>query len=137
MKPIADQAFCIIDQILGQAGTVLDLNFPYPIPELINLVKLLFLDIRNIIRLDCFEMGGFGGKLVTNLVVVPAIIGGTCLLVYMQQRRTLTALVAAGASDESGLHVLQVQLKHRLMIGIFLVCKQPLYVLFMPVVCPY
>ena len=110
---------------MAQASTVLALAFPHPIPELIDLVKLLFLDVRKLVRLHCFEMGGFGGKLVTNLVAVPAVVGGVCIVIYIAQKRTLKELVAAGAADASGFHVLQVELKHRLMVGTFLVCEQP------------
>eukprot|EP01045_Picozoa_sp_COSAG04_P030341 COSAG04_NODE_5241_length_1689_cov_1.572327_1_plen_497_part_10 len=58
-------------QILGQASNVLDLNFPNPVPELVGFIKLLFLDIRRVVMLDCWDIGGFYGKFVTNIVVVP------------------------------------------------------------------
>ena len=68
-------------------------------------------------------MGGLGGKIATNLVAVPAVIAGVCILLYIVQKRTVKELIAVGVSDESGLRVLQVELKHRLMVGIFLVCE--------------
>merc|ERR1711969_209964 len=74
-------------QILGQAGNVLDLNFPNPVPRLVDFIKLLFLDIRRVVMLDCWNIGGFYGKIVTNIVVVPAILVGVCLLIYLSQRK--------------------------------------------------
>eukprot|EP01045_Picozoa_sp_COSAG04_P002414 COSAG04_NODE_88_length_27314_cov_6.056476_9_plen_267_part_00 len=46
-------------QILGQASNVLDLVFPYPVPELVGFIKLLFLDVRRVVMLDCWDIGGF------------------------------------------------------------------------------
>eukprot|EP01045_Picozoa_sp_COSAG04_P013493 COSAG04_NODE_960_length_9157_cov_6.389269_6_plen_765_part_00 len=108
-------------QILGQAGDVLDLIFPFPVPQLVDFVKLLFLDVRKLVMLDCWNIGGFYGKIVTNVVVVPTIIGGACQIIYASQKRTHMLLVAAGAADESGLETLKVQLKQNLFVGIFLV----------------
>ena len=51
-------------QILGQAGNVLDLEFPYPVPQLVDFIKLLFLDVRKLVMLDCWNIGGFYGKIV-------------------------------------------------------------------------
>jgi hypothetical protein len=41
-------------QILAQADIVLQLTFPSPVPELMAFAKLLFLDIRAVLRMDCF-----------------------------------------------------------------------------------
>eukprot|EP01045_Picozoa_sp_COSAG04_P007883 COSAG04_NODE_422_length_14618_cov_11.903712_11_plen_1388_part_01 len=48
-------------QILGQASDVLDVVMPYPVPELVDFIKLLFLDVRKIVMLDCWNIGGFYG----------------------------------------------------------------------------
>eukprot|EP01045_Picozoa_sp_COSAG04_P010945 COSAG04_NODE_689_length_11142_cov_6.664041_4_plen_1132_part_00 len=108
-------------QILGQASNVLDLNFPNPVPDLVGFIKLLFLDIRRVVMLDCWDIGGFYGKFVTNIVVVPLFIFTVCQLIYMSQKRTLTAVIAAGAADASGLHALKVKLKQNIFVGIFLI----------------
>ena len=108
-------------QILGQASNVLDLDFPDPVPDLVDFIKLLFLDVRKIVMLDCWDIGGFYGKIVTNIVVVPLFIFTVCQLIYMSQKRTLMAVIAAGAADTSGLEVLQVKLKQNLFLGIFLI----------------
>eukprot|EP01045_Picozoa_sp_COSAG04_P013252 COSAG04_NODE_930_length_9363_cov_28.745898_4_plen_1224_part_00 len=108
-------------QILGQASNVLDLSFPNPVPALVDFIKLLFLDIRRVVMLDCWDIGGFYGKIVTNIFVVPLFILTVCQLIYMSQKRTLTAIIAAGAADASGLHALKVKLKQNLFVGIFLI----------------
>jgi hypothetical protein len=61
-------------QILGQATNVLDLTFPHPIPALVGYIKLLFLDVRSLVKLDCMNIGGFYGKITTNVVVVPLAV---------------------------------------------------------------
>eukprot|EP01045_Picozoa_sp_COSAG04_P005276 COSAG04_NODE_242_length_19007_cov_3.089433_8_plen_1575_part_00 len=108
-------------QILGQASNVLDLTFPDPVPDLVDFIKLLFLDVRRVVMLDCWDIGGFYGKIVTNIVVVPTFLVSVCYLIYMSQKRTLTAVIAAGGADTSGLHALKVKLKQNLFVGIFLV----------------
>ena len=108
-------------QILGQASNVLDLNFPHPVPDLVSFIKLLFLDIRRVVMLDCWDIGGFYGKIVTNIVVVPSFLVTVCYLIYMSQKRTLMTVIAAGAADTSGLHALKVKLKQNLFVGIFLI----------------
>eukprot|EP01045_Picozoa_sp_COSAG04_P005864 COSAG04_NODE_279_length_18210_cov_5.657225_1_plen_1569_part_10 len=124
-------------QILGQASNVLDLVFPFPVPQLVDFIKLLFLDVRKIVMLDCWNIGGFYGKITTNILVVPAVIGGVCLLIYISQKRTLMAVIAAGASDESGLEVLKVKLKQNLFLGIFLVYPTITATLFRVPQCQY
>ena len=110
-------------QILGQSTNVLDLTFPYPIPEMMGYIKLLFLDVRSLVKLDCMSIGGFYGKITTNVVVVPLAVVGLCFLIFEAQRRTLAAVIAAGAADASAYEPLKVKLKHNLFLGIFLVCK--------------
>eukprot|EP01045_Picozoa_sp_COSAG04_P002616 COSAG04_NODE_97_length_26459_cov_6.507246_4_plen_1426_part_00 len=124
-------------QILGQASNVLDLSFPHPVPDLVSFIKLLFLDVRRVVMLDCWDIGGFYGKLVTNIVVVPTFIVSVCYLIYMSQKRTLTAVIAAGAADESGLHALKVKLKQNLFVGIFLVYPTITTTLFRVPQCKY
>ena len=108
-------------QVLGQAGNVLDLTFPYPVPEMVGYVKLLFLDVRSLVKLDCMSIGGFYGKITTNVVVVPLAVIGLCFLIFEAQRRTLAAVIASGAADTSAYEPLKVKLKHNLFLGIFLV----------------
>ena len=50
---------------------MLDLTFPHPIPTMVRYIKLLFLDVRSLVKLDCMNVGGFYGKITTNDVVVP------------------------------------------------------------------
>ena len=107
--------------MLGQATNVLDLAFPRPIPAMMDIVKLLFLDVRNLVKLDCMNVGGFYGKITTNVVVVPLAVVALCFLIFEAQRRTLAAVIAAGAADRSAYETLKVKLKHNLFLGIFLV----------------
>ena len=124
-------------QILGQASNVLDVVMPYPVPALVDFIKLLFLDVRKIVMLDCWNIGGFYGKIVTNIVAVPTFIVGVCVLIYVSQKRTLMAVIEAGAADTSGLHALKVKLKQNLFVGIFLVYPTITTTLFRVPQCQY
>ena len=108
-------------QILGQVTNVLDLTFPHPIPALVGYVKLLFLDVRSLVKLDCMNVGGFYGKTATNVIVVPLAVVALCFVIFEAQRRTLAAVIAAGAADRSAYEPLKVKLKQNLFLGIFLV----------------
>jgi hypothetical protein len=33
------------------------ITFPSPVPELMAIAKLLFLDVRALVHMDCFELG--------------------------------------------------------------------------------
>ena len=110
-------------QILSQAENILDITLPYPLPQLVDLVKLLFLDLRKVVMLDCWVIGGFYGKIAVNIFVVPAVIVSICGLTYIYRRKTLEAIINAGAADALALNVLKVQLKQNLFFCIFLVCE--------------
>lgn len=116
-------------QILSQSTNVLGLTMPNPVPLLVGFVKLLFLDLRRVVMLDCWAVGGFYGKLIVNIFVVPVLIGGICGLTYIYRRKkTLQAIIVAGAADASALDVLKVQLQQNLFLCIFLVCEsQPIF----------
>eukprot|EP01043_Picozoa_sp_COSAG02_P027509 COSAG02_NODE_1628_length_11586_cov_3.954644_1_plen_316_part_10 len=107
-------------QILGQVSNVVDIELPEPVPQLVSLVKILFLDVRNIIKLDCWDVGGFHGKLVTNLLVIPLVYVAGCIFIYTSQRRTIGQVVAAGAADESAYVTAKVKLQRNLFLGVFL-----------------
>ena len=55
------------------------------------------------------------------MAFVPVIALGICCVIYLAQRKTLLALVKAGAADESGLQTLTVRLKHNMFLAVFLV----------------
>jgi hypothetical protein len=112
-------------QILSQSSNVLDLTLPYPAPEVIDIMKLLFLNLGKIVKLDCWTAGGFYGNAAVNIFVVPVVIGGICGLTYIYRRKTLQAIITAGAADDSALEVLKVQLQQNLFFCIFLVCESP------------
>ena len=94
---------------------------------MMGIVKLLFLNVRNLVKLDCMNVGGFYGKIATNVVVVPLAVVALCFLIFEAQRRTLAAVIAAGAADRSAYETLKVKLKHNLFLGIFLVYPVSLY----------
>ena len=56
-----------------------------------------------------------------NLVVMPVAIVGICFAIYLSQRKTLQAVITAGAADESAIDTLKVKLIHNLFLAIFLV----------------
>lgn len=79
-----------------------------------------FLDVRNIVRLDCWDIGGFTGKLVTNIAVMPIVFVTICFLIYMAQKRTVSVVIAAGGADESAYGTVFIKLKSNLLFGVFL-----------------
>eukprot|EP01043_Picozoa_sp_COSAG02_P036007 COSAG02_NODE_2612_length_8419_cov_2.286779_4_plen_1809_part_00 len=107
-------------QILSQMTNILSTVFPSPVPELLGFVKLLFLDVRSIIRLDCWDIGGFWGKLTTNIAVIPVIYIAGCALLYFNQRKTINAVIAAGGADDSAFRTALVAFQSNLLVGLFL-----------------
>lgn len=99
------------------------MTYPSPVPELIDFIKLLFLDLRKIVMLDCWSVGGFYGKIVTNVVVMPLLACAICMLIYLVEKRSLVAVIAAGGADRSAMKALRVKLKHNFFLAIFLVCE--------------
>lgn len=104
-------------QVLSQSANVLDLTLPYPAPQVIDLVKLLFLNLGNIVKLDCIWVSGFYGNIILNTIVVPTLIAGVCGFIYIYRRKKLTA------ADASSLELLKVQLQQNLFFCVFLVCE--------------
>lgn len=43
-------------RLLGQMDNVLDISFPSPVPELLEIVGFLFLDLRKFVKLDCVSL---------------------------------------------------------------------------------
>ena len=69
---------------------------------------------------SCWDVGGFWGKLTTNLVVLPAVAFGLCALLYYNQRRTISAVIAAGGADTSALRTATVDFQQNMFFVIFL-----------------
>ena len=67
-----------------------------------------------------WDIGGFYGKLVTNVFVMPVFFVLACGLLYMNQRRTIAAVIAAGGSDSSSYITATVGFKSNLLFGVFL-----------------
>ena len=105
---------------MAQMDNVLNLELPRPVPYLADIISILFLDVKSLVKLDCWHMGGFYGKLVTNLVVVPACCVALCFFIYTNQRRTIAQVIKAGAADESAYLTASIKLQHNLFFGIFL-----------------
>ena len=106
-------------QILAQADTVLRITFPSPVPELMAIAKLLFLDIRTLLHMDCFELGGFYAQLVTNLFALPMLAAFACFVYYLNEKKTITRMVAEGMTNDSGLQSAKLNYQRNLMIGVF------------------
>ena len=113
-------------QILGQSDTVLSITFPDPVPTLLDMMRLLFLDLRKLIRMDCWQLGGLYTQLATNLVLLPIVLFGAAYVYYMSEARTVKRLIAEGVSDEDGLQSAKVQLQRNAQRAIFLLCKSTL-----------
>jgi hypothetical protein len=70
-----------------------------------------------------WDIGGFYGKLTTNVFAMPAVLFGFCVLLYFNQRRTIGAVIAAGGSDESAYRTATVGFKQNIFFAIFLLCE--------------
>ena len=91
-------------------------RFPEPVPTMLGFLDLLFLDLRNVVRLDCWDIGGFIGKLITNTAVMPSVFVAICILIYMAQKRTVGVVIAAGAADESAYSTVLIKLESNLLV---------------------
>ena len=107
-------------QILSQMQNVIDVTFPEPVPTFAEYLKLLMVDVRTVINLDCWSVGGFYGKLWTNLLVVPVLFVSVCAFIWSSQRRTIGQVIAAGGADESAYVTANVKLQQNLMFAIFM-----------------
>lgn len=107
-------------QILSQMQNVIDITFPEPVPTFAEFLKILMVDVRTVINLECWNVGGFYGKLWTNLLVVPILFFSVCGFVWVSQRRTIAQVIAAGGADESAYVTANVKLQQNLAIGTFL-----------------
>ena len=99
---------------------VLSISFPSPVPEFMRFISVIFVDIRKIVNMDCWDIGGFVGKLTTNVFAVPTIFAGGCILLYMNQRRNIATVIAAGGADESAYTTATISLKQNVYFCIFL-----------------
>ena len=61
------------------------------------------------------------GKLVTNVFVMPLLCGGLCILHYLNQRRTIAAVISMGGADDSAYNSAKINLQHNIFFAIFLV----------------
>lgn len=69
-----------------------------------------------------WDIGGFYGKITTNVFAMPGVLFGLCILLYFNQRRTIGAVIAAGGSDESAYRTASVAFKQNIFFSIFLLC---------------
>lgn len=107
-------------QILGQADTILRITFPYPVPELMSFAKLLFLDIRMLLHMDCIELGGFYSQLAMNVILLPLLAAFGCFVYYLNEKKSVDRMVAEGVTTDSGLKSAKLNLQRNLMVGVFL-----------------
>lgn len=106
-------------QILAQADTVLRLSFPSPIPELIAVAKLFFLDVRALLHMDCFDLGSFYAQLFTNVFILPLLAAFACFVYYLNEKKSVERMVAEGVTDGNGILSAKLNLKRNLMVGVF------------------
>ena len=67
------------------------------------------------------DVGGLYSKLVTNVFVIPILFFCGCFVIYQQQKKTATMIIAGGGADESALTHVRVKFKQNVFVGIFLV----------------
>ena len=66
------------------------------------------------------DVGGFYGKLITNVFVMPILCFFFCFLLYLNQRRTIATVIAMGGADESAYSAAKISLQQNLFFVIFL-----------------
>ena len=87
-------------QLLGQMDNVLSIEFPDPVPQFMKMISVVFFDVRKFINLDCWDIGGFFGKLTTNVFV------------STQQLATTTASLAFCCSAARSVNVSSLRTGH-------------------------
>lgn len=107
-------------QQLGQMEKVLDINLPEPVPTLVQTMRLMLFDVKQILKLDCLDIGGFWGQLMTNVVILPSIGLLVCVLRYKLEQKTIAAVVAAGGADPSAYDAAFVSFQQNLALITFL-----------------
>ena len=70
--------------------------------------------------MDCWQLGGFAGRVVTNVFVVPMLFVFGCYVYYLNDMKTGQRLVVEGVSSEEATRSAYNQLKSNLFLGIFL-----------------
>ena len=98
-------------------SSVLNIDLPEPIPDFVSFVRLFFLDLRQIVRTDCWDAGGLYFKLIINVFIVPILFFFGCYVVYLQQRKTAAVIIAAGGADESALATVRAKFKQNVFVG--------------------
>lgn len=58
--------------------------------------------------------GGFVGKLTTNVFAIPILFAGGCFLYYLNERRTIGTVIAAGGADASAYRTATVSLQQNI-----------------------
>lgn len=113
-------------------SNVLNIDLPQPIPGLVAFIKLFFLDLRQIIRADCWDAGGLYFKLIINVLIIPLLFLFGCVVVYLQQRKTAEVIIAAGGADASAITTVRAKFKQNIFVGsafslacyAILICKE-------------
>jgi hypothetical protein len=82
-------------------------------------LPLYVIDAR-LARLCNRNIGGFVGKLTTNVFAVPTIFAGGCVLMYLNERRTIGTVIAAGGADATAYRTATISLQQNLFFCIFL-----------------
>jgi hypothetical protein len=111
-------------------GNVIQVDFPQPVPILFEFLQAFVLDLRQVIRLDCFTTMGFYGKLVINVAVMPIVCAVGCYAYYMNQKRTIGLVITAGGADESAYATAAIRLKQNIFVSIFVLYPLMCTVLF-------
>jgi hypothetical protein len=122
-------------QILSQAETVLMIALPDPLPTIIQVARALFLDIRDVIHMDCIDMGGLYAKIITNVFVLPLLAAAACCVYYWNETKTVDRLIREGVSDTTGLQSASMQLKRNLMVATFILYPTMTTTLFRVPMC--
>ena len=63
---------------------------------------------------------GFGGRVVTNVFVIPTLFIFGCCVYYLNDKKTGQRLVIEGVSSEEATRSAFNQLKSNLFLGVFL-----------------
>eukprot|EP01043_Picozoa_sp_COSAG02_P025727 COSAG02_NODE_1456_length_12512_cov_17.368082_2_plen_232_part_00 len=114
---------------------VLNISLPEPVPTVVQTMRLVLFDVKQILKLDCLDIGGFWGQLITNVVILPFIGLFVCVLRYKLEQKTIAAVIAAGGADQSAYDSARVSFQQNLALITFLLYPTVTATLFRVQMC--
>jgi hypothetical protein len=122
-------------QQLGQMEKVLNISLPEPVPTLVAFMRLMLFDVKQILRLDCLDIGGFWGQLTTNTIILPSVGLLVCVLRYKLEQKAIASVIASGGADQSAFGTAFINFQQNVALVTFLLYPTVTSTLFRVQMC--